>query len=53
MEFFGDRAKALLDIELEHPSLATVQTLVILSSHEIGRKRDARGWLYSGTPLFP
>ncbi|CRG83993.1 Nitrogen assimilation transcription factor nit-4 [Talaromyces islandicus] len=51
MDFFGDRAKALLEIELDHPSLATVQTLVILSSHEIGRKRDARGWLYSGMAI--
>ncbi|PYI35654.1 hypothetical protein BP00DRAFT_477712 [Aspergillus indologenus CBS 114.80] len=29
-EFFGDRAKVLLELELENPSLATVQALVIL-----------------------
>lgn len=47
-DFFADRAKALLDIELDCPSVATVQAMVILSGHDIGCKRDARGWLYSG-----
>jgi hypothetical protein len=47
-EFFADRAKALLEIELDCPCVATVQALVILSSHEAASNRDARGWLYSG-----
>lgn len=47
-EFFGDRAKELLEIELDSPCVATVQALVILSSHEIGIGSDTRGWLYSG-----
>ncbi|KAK2594020.1 hypothetical protein QQS21_008282 [Conoideocrella luteorostrata] len=47
-DFFADRAKTLLEIELDSPSIATVQTLVILSGHDIGCKRDSRGWLYSG-----
>lgn len=47
-EFFADRAKALLEIELDSPCVATVQALVILSSHEGASNRDARGWLYSG-----
>lgn len=47
-DFFADRAKALLDIELDSPTLATVQAMVVLSGHDIGCKRDARGWLYSG-----
>lgn len=47
-DFFADRAKALLDIELDSPCLATVQAMVVLSGHDIGCKRDARGWLYSG-----
>lgn len=47
-EFFADRAKALLEIELDSPCVATVQALVILSSHEGSANRDARGWLYSG-----
>lgn len=49
-EFFGDRAKTLLELELESPSIATIQTLVILSNHEASCTRDTRGWLYSGKP---
>ncbi|CAM1504965.1 Fc.00g106020.m01.CDS01 [Cosmosporella sp. VM-42] len=51
-EFFADRAKALLEIELNSPlTVATVQTLVILSAHENGIGRDARAWLYSGMAM--
>ncbi|KAH8704981.1 putative fungal-specific transcription factor [Talaromyces proteolyticus] len=50
-EFFADRAKALLEIELDCPCVATVQALVILSSHEAASNRDARGWLYSGMSM--
>lgn len=47
-DFFADRAKTLLEIELDSPCIATVQALIILSGHDIGCKRDSRGWLYSG-----
>ena len=47
-DFFADRAKALLEIELDLPCVATIQTLVLLSAHDIGCGRDARGWLFSG-----
>ncbi|EED23338.1 fungal specific transcription factor, putative [Talaromyces stipitatus ATCC 10500] len=50
-EFFADRAKALLEIELDCPCVATVQALAILSSHEAASNRDARGWLYSGMSM--
>ncbi|PLN81989.1 Zn(II)2Cys6 transcription factor [Aspergillus taichungensis] len=50
-EFFADRAKALLDIELDSPCVATVQALVLLSCHEGSSNRDARGWLYSGMSM--
>ncbi|KAL2839180.1 Zn(II)2Cys6 transcription factor [Aspergillus pseudoustus] len=50
-EFFADRAKALLEIELDSPCVATVQALVILSCHEGASNRDARGWLYSGMSM--
>ncbi|KAL2012266.1 hypothetical protein VTN00DRAFT_4984 [Thermoascus crustaceus] len=50
-EFFADRAKALLEIELDSPCVATVQALVILSNHEAASNRDARGWLYSGMSM--
>lgn len=32
--------------------MATVQAMVILSNHEIGNGKDARGWLYSGASHF-
>ncbi|KAI9035934.1 Zn(II)2Cys6 transcription factor [Aspergillus affinis] len=50
-EFFGDRAKILLELELESPSIATIQGLVILSNHEALCTRDTRGWLYSGMAM--
>ncbi|KAJ5583307.1 Glyoxalase I [Penicillium sp. DV-2018c] len=50
-EFFADRAKALLEIELDSPCVATVQALVIMSCHEGASSRDARGWLYSGMSM--
>lgn len=49
VDFFGDRAKALLEVEMDSPCVATVQSLVICSSLEVGSGREARGWLYSGT----
>jgi hypothetical protein len=50
-EFFGDRARLLVESELEAPSLATIQTLVILSAYEASCTRDTRGWLYSGMAM--
>ncbi|KAJ5217927.1 uncharacterized protein N7498_000026 [Penicillium cinerascens] len=51
VEFFGDRSKSILETELDSPCVATVQAMVILSSHEVGNGKDARGWLYSETLL--
>lgn len=42
---------ALLDIEMDSPSIATVQALVLMSAHEASYTRDARGWLYSGMAM--
>ncbi|KPM43003.1 hypothetical protein AK830_g3537 [Neonectria ditissima] len=47
-EFFSARAKALLDVEMDSPTVATVQALVVMSALEASFTRDARGWLYSG-----
>src|SRR6185437_12140354 len=46
--FFADRTKDLLEIELDSPCVAA---LVLLSAHDTGCARDARGWLFSGTLL--
>ena len=51
-EFFAERAKILLEIELDSPCVSTVQALLLLSSHEVGFQRTARSWLYSGK-AFP
>ncbi|KAL4940033.1 hypothetical protein BDV06DRAFT_27066 [Aspergillus oleicola] len=51
VDFFGTRAKALLEVELDSPCIATVQALVICSSLEVGSGREARGWLYSGMAI--
>jgi hypothetical protein len=42
-EFFASRAKVYLDIEMDSPTLATLQGLIILSAHEAGQARDSRG----------
>ncbi|KXH50498.1 hypothetical protein CSAL01_08310 [Colletotrichum salicis] len=41
-DFFAARAKTLLEIELDSPSVSTVQAMIVLSSHEIGANRDSR-----------
>ncbi|KAL4800910.1 fungal-specific transcription factor domain-containing protein [Aspergillus venezuelensis] len=51
VDFFGTRAKALLEVELDSPCIATVQALVICSSLEVGSGREPRGWLYSGMAI--
>ncbi|KAI7152457.1 hypothetical protein KC349_g8977 [Hortaea werneckii] len=50
-EFFARRAKALLDLELDEPTLSTVQGLTILSCHEAAMTRDTRAWLFSGMAI--
>lgn len=50
-EFFATRSKALLDVDMDSPSIATVQALVLLSAHEAAFTRDSRGWLYSGMAM--
>ncbi|KIX00874.1 uncharacterized protein Z518_09939 [Rhinocladiella mackenziei CBS 650.93] len=50
-DFFGTRAKLLLDLEMDAPTLSTVQSLVILSATDAALTRDARGWLDSGAAV--
>jgi hypothetical protein len=42
-EFFAFRSRTFLDIEMDSPTLATVQALLILSAHEAAEARDSRG----------
>ncbi|KAK2754287.1 hypothetical protein FQN54_007167 [Arachnomyces sp. PD_36] len=50
-DFFETRAKVLLEADMDSPTVATVQALVIMSAIEAAYMRDARGWLYSGMAL--
>ncbi|KIW11440.1 hypothetical protein PV08_10740 [Exophiala spinifera] len=47
-DFFATRSKTLLDLEMDAPTLSTVQSFAILSGIEAALTRDARGWLDSG-----
>ncbi|EHY53079.1 hypothetical protein HRR83_006080 [Exophiala dermatitidis] len=47
-EFFAFRTKAYLEIEMDSPTIATAQAVLILSSHEAAHARESRGWIYSG-----
>ncbi|RMJ16797.1 hypothetical protein CDV36_003551 [Fusarium kuroshium] len=47
-KFFASRAKVYLDLELQTPTIATLQALVILCEHEAAQGRDSQGWIYSG-----
>ena len=46
-EFFGFRTKCYLDIEIDSPTIATAQALLILSSHEAAHARESRGRINS------
>ncbi|KAF4553591.1 Fungal specific transcription factor domain-containing protein 66 [Elsinoe fawcettii] len=50
-EFFADRAKALLELDLDSPGVSTVQALLLMSSHELSLQRGARSWLYGGMAM--
>ncbi|RSM06545.1 hypothetical protein CEP52_005676 [Fusarium oligoseptatum] len=47
-KFFASRAKIYLDLELQTPTIATLQALVLLCEHEAAQGRDSQGWIYSG-----
>ena len=38
-----------LEGELDDPTVATIQAIMVLSCHEVGNGNKSRGWLYSGT----
>ncbi|KAG1404111.1 hypothetical protein G6F58_010245 [Rhizopus delemar] len=47
-DIFLERARILLDQEWDDYKLSTVQSLILLSSHQNGALKNIRGWLYSG-----
>lgn len=46
--FFVERARTSLEAELDSPSLATNQAMMVLSFQEAGNGNKTRAWLYSG-----
>lgn len=52
-EFFARRARALLEIEVDSPTYATIQTLVTLSAYEMTQARDSRGERHPKLPVRP
>ena len=51
-DFFAAKSRVLLELELDSACVSSVQTLLLLSSHEAACGRDARMWLYSGKPVL-
>lgn len=47
-DIFLERARILLDFEWDDFRVSTVQSLLLLSSHQNGALKNIRGWLYSG-----
>ncbi|KAI9273713.1 fungal-specific transcription factor domain-containing protein [Sporodiniella umbellata] len=50
-EVFFERARLLLDLEWDNFKLYTVQSLLLMSSHQNGALKTTRGWLYSGMAI--
>jgi hypothetical protein len=51
-DVFLERAMILLDFEWDDFRVSTVQSLLLLSSHQNGALKNIRGWLYSGLVSF-
>lgn len=53
----AEQAKALLQVELEHPTTSTVVSLAVLALREMSVNKEALGWTYIGQqlklPSFP
>ncbi|CCF43026.1 fungal specific transcription factor [Colletotrichum higginsianum] len=47
-EGFAKRARALLDLELDHPKITTVQAALVLGCRYGSMKDNSLGWMYSG-----
>lgn len=51
-DVYFERAEKLLDESYDTPSISTVQALLLLASHQHGRMKSARAWLYSGMVMY-
>jgi Fungal specific transcription factor domain len=48
---YAAKARQLLSLEFDRPTLSNVQSLVILGFHEFGSTRGARAWMYAGIAI--
>ena len=48
---YAAKARQLLSLEFDRPTLSNVQTFVILGLHEFGSSRGARAWMYAGIAI--
>lgn len=48
---YAAKARQLLSLEFDRPTLSNVQSLVILGLHEFGSSRGARAWMYAGIAI--
>lgn len=48
---YAAKARQLLLLEFDKPTLSNVQALVILGLHEFGSSRGTRGWMYAGIAI--
>ncbi|KAK1461527.1 fungal specific transcription factor [Colletotrichum melonis] len=47
-ETFAKRARSMFDLEMDHPTISTVQAALILGSRYGAMKDNSLGWMYSG-----
>ncbi|OHE93129.1 fungal specific transcription factor domain-containing protein [Colletotrichum orchidophilum] len=47
-ETFAKRARTMFDLEMDHPTIATVQAALILGSRYGAMEDNSLGWMYSG-----
>ncbi|KAI8093360.1 fungal-specific transcription factor domain-containing protein [Halteromyces radiatus] len=47
-DIFFERARLLMDLEWDGFKVYTIQSLLLMSSHQNGALKTSRGWLYSG-----
>ena len=48
---YAAKARQLLSLEFDRPTISNVQALVILGLHEFGSSRGARAWMYAGIAI--
>lgn len=48
---YAAKARQLLSLDFDRPTLSNVQALLILGLHEFGSSRGQRAWMYAGIAI--